>query len=92
MNLFHVVASYNGTVSIGATADRNALPDPAHYARLHADLVRRIAQRRPQRIGIDHQLTVGWARKPWVRGNWQRTRLAQPSQWVTGEGCRYEFI
>jgi WS/DGAT/MGAT family acyltransferase len=32
MNLFHVVASYNGTVSIGATADRNALPDPAHYA------------------------------------------------------------
>jgi WS/DGAT/MGAT family acyltransferase len=32
MNLFHVVASYNGTISIGATADRNALPDPAHYA------------------------------------------------------------
>ena len=32
MNLFHVVASYNGTVSIGATADRSALPDPAHYA------------------------------------------------------------
>jgi diacylglycerol O-acyltransferase / wax synthase len=32
MNLFHVVASYNGTVSIGATADRNALPDPGHYA------------------------------------------------------------
>jgi diacylglycerol O-acyltransferase / wax synthase len=32
MNLFHVVASYNGTVSIGATADRSALPDPATYA------------------------------------------------------------
>lgn len=32
MNLFHVVASYNGTVSIGATADRSALPDPANYA------------------------------------------------------------
>src|SRR6476661_2619498 len=32
MNLFHVVASYHGTVSIGATADRNALPDPGHYA------------------------------------------------------------
>jgi diacylglycerol O-acyltransferase / wax synthase len=32
MNLFHVVASYNGTISIGATADRSALPDPAHYA------------------------------------------------------------
>jgi diacylglycerol O-acyltransferase / wax synthase len=32
MNLFHVVASYNGTISIGATADRTALPDPAHYA------------------------------------------------------------
>jgi diacylglycerol O-acyltransferase / wax synthase len=32
MNLFHVVASYHGTVSIGATADRGALPDPAAYA------------------------------------------------------------
>ncbi len=32
MNLFHVVASYNGTVSIGVTADRSALPDPGHYA------------------------------------------------------------
>ena len=32
MNLFHVVASYNGTISIGATADRDALPDPARYA------------------------------------------------------------
>jgi hypothetical protein len=32
MNLFHVVASYNGTFSIGVTADRNALPDPATYA------------------------------------------------------------
>ena len=32
MNLFHVIASYNGTVSMGVTADRNALPDPAHYA------------------------------------------------------------
>jgi WS/DGAT/MGAT family acyltransferase len=32
MNLFHVVASYSGTISIGATADRSALPDPAHYA------------------------------------------------------------
>jgi diacylglycerol O-acyltransferase len=32
VNLIHVVASYNGTLSIGATADRNALPDPAIYA------------------------------------------------------------
>ena len=32
MNLFHVVASYDGSISIGATADRSALPDPAHYA------------------------------------------------------------
>ena len=32
MNLFHIVASYHGTVSIGVTADRNALPDPGHYA------------------------------------------------------------
>jgi WS/DGAT/MGAT family acyltransferase len=32
MNLFHVVASYNGTVSVGVTADRSALPDPSHYA------------------------------------------------------------
>jgi diacylglycerol O-acyltransferase len=32
MNLFHVVASYNGTISIGATADRSSLPDPGHYA------------------------------------------------------------
>ena len=32
MNLFHVVASYHGTISIGATADRSALPDPTHYA------------------------------------------------------------
>jgi diacylglycerol O-acyltransferase / wax synthase len=32
MNLFHVVASYHGTISVGATADRNALPDPAFYA------------------------------------------------------------
>jgi WS/DGAT/MGAT family acyltransferase len=32
LNLFHVVASYNGTFSIGATADRKALPDPATYA------------------------------------------------------------
>ena len=32
MNLFHVIASYNGTVSMGVTADRDALPDPAHYA------------------------------------------------------------
>ena len=32
LNLFHVVASYNGMFSIGATADRNALPDPATYA------------------------------------------------------------
>ena len=31
-NLFHVVASYNGTVSMGVTADRGALPDPANYA------------------------------------------------------------
>ena len=32
MNLFHIVASYNGTISIGVTADRNALPDPGRYA------------------------------------------------------------
>ena len=32
LNLFHVVTSYNGTFSIGATADRNALPDPTTYA------------------------------------------------------------
>jgi hypothetical protein len=32
LNLFHVVKSYNGIFSIGATADRNALPDPATYA------------------------------------------------------------
>ena len=31
-NLIHVVASYNGTLSISATADRGALPDPARYA------------------------------------------------------------
>jgi hypothetical protein len=32
LNLVHVVASYHGTFSIGVTADRNALPDPATYA------------------------------------------------------------
>jgi diacylglycerol O-acyltransferase / wax synthase len=32
MNLIHVVASYNGTLSISATADRDSLPDPATYA------------------------------------------------------------
>ena len=32
LNLIHVVASYNGTLSISATADRDALPDPARYA------------------------------------------------------------
>ncbi|OBF21035.1 acyltransferase [Mycobacterium kubicae] len=32
LNLIHVIASYNGTLSIGATADRDALPDPARYA------------------------------------------------------------
>ena len=32
LNLFHVVASYNEMFSIGATADRKALPDPATYA------------------------------------------------------------
>ncbi|MBX9638299.1 MAG: WS/DGAT domain-containing protein [Mycobacteriaceae bacterium] len=32
LNLCHVVASYNGTLSISATADRDALPDPARYA------------------------------------------------------------
>ena len=32
MNLFHVIVSYNGTVSMGVTADRDALPDPANYA------------------------------------------------------------
>ena len=41
MNLFHVVASYNGTISIGATADRSALPDPAHYADCMQTRVRR---------------------------------------------------
>ena len=33
LNLIHVVASYNGTLSISATADRDALPDPATYAK-----------------------------------------------------------
>ena len=32
LNLFHVVASYNEMFSIGATADRKALPDPATYS------------------------------------------------------------
>ena len=32
MNLIHVVASYNGILSISATADRDALPDPGNYA------------------------------------------------------------
>jgi diacylglycerol O-acyltransferase / wax synthase len=32
LNLIHVVASYNGTLSISATADRDALPDPLRYA------------------------------------------------------------
>jgi diacylglycerol O-acyltransferase / wax synthase len=32
LNLIHVVASYNGILSISATADRDALPDPATYA------------------------------------------------------------
>jgi diacylglycerol O-acyltransferase / wax synthase len=32
MNLIHVVASYNGILSISATADRDSLPDPATYA------------------------------------------------------------
>ncbi|QLL09883.1 WS/DGAT/MGAT family O-acyltransferase [Mycobacterium vicinigordonae] len=32
LNLCHVVASYNGTLCISATADRDALPDPAKYA------------------------------------------------------------
>jgi diacylglycerol O-acyltransferase len=32
LNLIHVVASYNGTLSISATADRDSLPDPATYA------------------------------------------------------------
>jgi hypothetical protein len=32
MNLIHVVASYNGTLSISATADRDAVPDPSRYA------------------------------------------------------------
>ncbi|BBX38597.1 WS/DGAT/MGAT family O-acyltransferase [Mycobacterium simiae] len=31
-NLIHVVASYNGILSISATADRDALADPARYA------------------------------------------------------------
>jgi diacylglycerol O-acyltransferase len=33
LNLIRVVASYNGTLSISATADRDALPDPATYAK-----------------------------------------------------------
>jgi diacylglycerol O-acyltransferase len=32
LNLIHVVASYHGTLSISATADRDAMPDPATYA------------------------------------------------------------
>lgn len=32
LNLFHVVASYDGMFSVGVTADRGALPDPATYA------------------------------------------------------------
>jgi diacylglycerol O-acyltransferase / wax synthase len=32
LNLIHVVASYNGTLSISATADRDSLPDPGRYA------------------------------------------------------------
>jgi diacylglycerol O-acyltransferase len=32
LNLIHVIASYSGTLSISATADRDALPDPATYA------------------------------------------------------------
>lgn len=32
LNLFHVVASYHGILSIGVTADRGALPDPGMYA------------------------------------------------------------
>jgi diacylglycerol O-acyltransferase / wax synthase len=32
LNLFHAVESYNGSFSIGVTADRDALPDPAAYA------------------------------------------------------------
>jgi diacylglycerol O-acyltransferase / wax synthase len=32
LNLFHIVASYNGMFSIGVTADRKALPDPVTYA------------------------------------------------------------
>lgn len=32
MNQFHVVAGYNGTIAIGATADRSELGDPARYA------------------------------------------------------------
>jgi diacylglycerol O-acyltransferase / wax synthase len=32
LNLIHVVASYHGTLSISATADRDSLPDPARYA------------------------------------------------------------
>ena len=32
MNLFHVIASYNGTVSMGVPAERKALPDPGYYA------------------------------------------------------------
>ncbi|MGO9929592.1 MAG: WS/DGAT domain-containing protein [Mycobacterium sp.] len=32
VNLIHVVASYHATLSISATADRDALPGPATYA------------------------------------------------------------
>jgi diacylglycerol O-acyltransferase / wax synthase len=32
LNLIHVVASYNGTLSVSATADRDSMPDPGRYA------------------------------------------------------------
>jgi WS/DGAT/MGAT family acyltransferase len=42
LNLCHVVASYNGTLSISATADRDALPDPARYAQCMDDAFREL--------------------------------------------------
>jgi diacylglycerol O-acyltransferase / wax synthase len=42
LNLIHVVASYNATLSISATADRDALPDPARYAECMGEAFREL--------------------------------------------------
>lgn len=42
LNLCHVVASYNGTLSISATADRDALPDPTRYAECMDDAFQKL--------------------------------------------------